>query len=227
MPPRSRMGSLLHAFRPASLRTRKDSATSAEAPLPAVLQGQDEIPASPTSVTDDANNSPPEALSSPRPTFLAPMGLRQSRSTDFAHTREKPQPYRTRTHLPALDGSHLRPRPSSLISMSNSTTTSPNLAQTRPAQDNPPPVPPKDFLPHPAPVTSLWKSFSFLPFLRDGATQSAVPERPPTLESLPPPSPQKGDVICLEYNTLDDRKMGRLEGKSDHRPVKGSFALYI
>lgn len=42
-----------------------------------------------------------------------------------------------------------------------------------------------------------------------------------------PPLPIKGHVICLAYNTLDDRGMRRLEGRSDHRPVIGTYAVYI
>lgn len=38
---------------------------------------------------------------------------------------------------------------------------------------------------------------------------------------------KKGDVICLNYTTLDDRAMRRLEGRSDHRPVIGSYAVYV
>jgi len=38
---------------------------------------------------------------------------------------------------------------------------------------------------------------------------------------------RKGDVVCLDYNTLDDRQMRRLEGRSDHRPVLGTFVVYI
>ncbi|KAG6828144.1 hypothetical protein H0H92_009030 [Tricholoma furcatifolium] len=39
--------------------------------------------------------------------------------------------------------------------------------------------------------------------------------------------PRRGEVVCLKYHTLDDRQMGRLEGRSDHRPVIGSYAVYI
>ncbi|KAH6909187.1 hypothetical protein BKA70DRAFT_1277736 [Coprinopsis sp. MPI-PUGE-AT-0042] len=50
-------------------------------------------------------------------------------------------------------------------------------------------------------------------------------------EPLPPPTPpvvhRRGDVECMEYNTLDDRRMRRLEGRSDHRPVFGSFVAYF
>ncbi|KAI9440125.1 DNase I-like protein [Lactarius indigo] len=36
-----------------------------------------------------------------------------------------------------------------------------------------------------------------------------------------------GDVLCLSYRTLDDRGMRRLEGRSDHRPVIGVYAIYV
>ena len=45
-------------------------------------------------------------------------------------------------------------------------------------------------------------------------------------ESSSPP-PRKGDVVCLSYRTLDDRGMRRLEGRSDHRPVIGVYAVYL
>ncbi|KAH9974841.1 hypothetical protein BJV74DRAFT_863318 [Russula compacta] len=41
------------------------------------------------------------------------------------------------------------------------------------------------------------------------------------------PRPRKGDVVCLSYRTLDDRGMRRLEGRSDHRPVVGVYAIYV
>ncbi|KAF4596457.1 hypothetical protein EYR38_007844 [Pleurotus pulmonarius] len=44
--------------------------------------------------------------------------------------------------------------------------------------------------------------------------------------SEPATRPRKGDVICLSYDTLNDKAMRRLEGRSDHRPVIGSYAIY-
>ena len=41
------------------------------------------------------------------------------------------------------------------------------------------------------------------------------------------PRPRKGDVVCLSYRSLDDRGMRRLEGRSDHRPVVGVYAIYV
>jgi hypothetical protein len=37
----------------------------------------------------------------------------------------------------------------------------------------------------------------------------------------------KGEVICCHYGTLDDSAMRRLEGRSDHRPILGTFSVYI
>ncbi|KAI9440235.1 DNase I-like protein [Lactarius psammicola] len=45
--------------------------------------------------------------------------------------------------------------------------------------------------------------------------------------AVEPPRPRKGDVVCLSYRTLDDRGMRRLEGRSDHRPVMGVYAIYV
>ncbi|KAI9066127.1 DNase I-like protein [Trametes sanguinea] len=69
-----------------------------------------------------------------------------------------------------------------------------------------------------------------LPFLyRDGSQQTVVPPGAdtPGTPRPPPPRPRRGDVVCLKYDTLDDRAMTRLEGRSDHRPVIGSYALYV
>jgi hypothetical protein len=41
------------------------------------------------------------------------------------------------------------------------------------------------------------------------------------------PRARKGDIVCLSYRTLDDRGMRRLEGRSDHRPVVGVYAIYV
>jgi hypothetical protein len=38
---------------------------------------------------------------------------------------------------------------------------------------------------------------------------------------------KKGEIRCLGYQTLSDREMRRLEGRSDHRPVIGHFAVYV
>lgn len=58
----------------------------------------------------------------------------------------------------------------------------------------------------------------------DRGLDGAAPAAPAAAES---PRPRKGDVVCLSYRTLDDREMRRLEGRSDHRPVIGVYAIYV
>lgn len=56
------------------------------------------------------------------------------------------------------------------------------------------------------------------------APSTAVEEK----EAPPPPVVhRKGEVICLHYGTLDDAAMRRLEGRSDHRPILGTFSVYV
>lgn len=38
---------------------------------------------------------------------------------------------------------------------------------------------------------------------------------------------QRGQVDCINYNSLTDYEMRKLEGRSDHRPVLGSFLAWI
>jgi hypothetical protein len=72
----------------------------------------------------------------------------------------------------------------------------------------------------------------FLPFFRGDSNQTAAPVDPASTLGEPTEMtatyrPGKGDVVCLEYDSLDDKAMRRLEGRSDHRPVIGSFAIYL
>jgi hypothetical protein len=53
-------------------------------------------------------------------------------------------------------------------------------------------------------------------------TQSLVVAQDPPLRVY-----KKGEVRCLRYQTLSDSEMRRLEGRSDHRPVIGHFAVYV
>ncbi|KIY68852.1 DNase I-like protein [Cylindrobasidium torrendii FP15055 ss-10] len=65
------------------------------------------------------------------------------------------------------------------------------------------------------------------------SSSSGVPVESPTATLTPPALPEreivrrKGDIVCLEYRTLDDRQMRNLEGRSDHRPVIGTYAVYV
>jgi len=75
----------------------------------------------------------------------------------------------------------------------------------------------------------------FLPFFRGDSGQTTAPTDPAltpgdsieVTASSAAYRPSKGDVGCLGYGSLDDRAMRRLEGRSDHRPVIGSFAIYL
>ncbi len=76
--------------------------------------------------------------------------------------------------------------------------------------------------PHTATHQFTWRGLipSFLsPTYTQGPPQDTV--------LTAPVMPVKGEVKCLTYNTLDDRGMRRLEGRSDHRPVIGAYIVYV
>ncbi|KAI6155377.1 hypothetical protein BKA82DRAFT_196077 [Pisolithus tinctorius] len=77
----------------------------------------------------------------------------------------------------------------------------------------------KDPTPTP-PASTRWR---FFPFRRDTsqtvATQATQDNWTPQFA--------RGEVVCLSYDSLDDRGMRRLEARSDHRPVIGSYAVYV
>ncbi|KNZ72104.1 72 kDa inositol polyphosphate 5-phosphatase [Termitomyces sp. J132] len=74
----------------------------------------------------------------------------------------------------------------------------------------------------PSASSSRWR---FLPFFSHNTRSSTSIEPPSSADAVP--APRKGDVVCLSYHTLDDRGMRRLEGRSDHRPVIGSYVVYV
>jgi len=75
----------------------------------------------------------------------------------------------------------------------------------------------------------------FLPFFWGDSSRTTAPtdsslnlgESTEMIASSITNRPRKGDVVCFGYNSLDDRAMRRLEGRSDHRPVIGSFVIYL
>ncbi|KAI6099831.1 hypothetical protein F5141DRAFT_1143826 [Pisolithus sp. B1] len=73
----------------------------------------------------------------------------------------------------------------------------------------------KDPTPTP-PASTRWR---FFPFRRD-TSQTATQDSWASQFA-------RGEVVCLGYNSLDDRGMRRLEARSDHRPVIGSYAVYL
>ncbi|KAF8199503.1 inositol polyphosphate phosphatase [Pholiota molesta] len=95
--------------------------------------------------------------------------------------------------------------------------------QSRYATDSPD-VSPSPDRPQSA-VYSKWRDLIpsfFSPTHAQGPTQDNL--HPPPVGPRPP---AKGTVVCLSYDTLDDRGMRRLEGRSDHRPVIGAYIVYI
>ena len=97
------------------------------------------------------------------------------------------------------------------------------------------PVPTTTTLKDEQAVRSSPHRWHFLPFFRGDSSQPTVPACPSlnrgeSMEMTASSTtyrPRKGDVVCLGYDSLDDKAMRRLEGRSDHRPVIGSFAIYL
>jgi len=102
------------------------------------------------------------------------------------------------------------------IALTKPTSTTPKDDQSQVVRNGPP----------------RWR---FLPFFRGDLSQGTVSTDPTPTPGEPAEMtasstihrPRKGDIICLGYDSLDDRAMRRLEGRSDHRPVIGSFAIYL
>ncbi|TCD63755.1 hypothetical protein EIP91_004970 [Steccherinum ochraceum] len=246
-PPRTRIGHLFHALRP-GMRNRKDSYAS--------TVSAESMPISPaTSDTESSDtshhlsSSPRFLVNNPHPP-ARPSRLSRSQSNDSMTIHERPITSRSFTHAPGHE-TNTRPvssPPSSLPPPppppppkqqlpyavykprhghhAAESPTLPHPPETNPSPSEvPPPLPPKDLT---SPSSHRWLS-NFLPFLsRDYTSQPCLPlELPPTPEPTPPPLPRKGEIACLEYRTLDDKGMRRLEGRSDHRPVIGSYAVYI
>ena len=59
-----------------------------------------------------------------------------------------------------------------------------------------------------------------------GETAAAALVDPPESISIET-QPKRGDIVPLHYGTLDDQGMLKLNARSDHRPVVGSYAIYV
>ncbi|KAJ7274558.1 Endonuclease/exonuclease/phosphatase [Mycena haematopus] len=69
---------------------------------------------------------------------------------------------------------------------------------------------------------SRWRFFPS--FLTHSSAQSSSSQETDVVSPRPP---RRGEVVCLNYSTLDDRGMRRLEGRSDHRPVIAAYVCYV
>jgi hypothetical protein len=143
------------------------------------------------------------------------VGLIRSFSVDQAQTEGKHSPKHRRPSRAWTTPT--KPRPLSSIPLSTEpvpTTATPK--DGRRARNGP----------------QRWR---FLPFFWGDSSQAATTADPVSTSEESPEmtvnstsyKPRKGDVICLGYDSLDDKAMRRLEGRSDHRPVIGSFAIFL
>ncbi|KAF7330417.1 Inositol polyphosphate phosphatase [Mycena venus] len=175
------------------------------------------------SVTDSSPSSPDVTEQvAPFSRFVEPQGrvLSHSRSNEIFSVGKPPTPARTipQESAPGLHRSN--------SAVSNNNPPSPHPSRPRRATESLGSAPTS--LPHHIriPTPSRWRFFPS--FLSHNSTPSTS-SQDPTLSTdvLPPRPPRRGEVLCLNYNTLDDRGMRRLEGRSDHRPVIAAYVCYV
>lgn len=191
-------------------------------------------PISPLSA-DEAQQINALRLDSPEPSPARPRALNFNRPSSSKSHSQKSPPTSPRSATPEGVGMALR------RSMSGPTTPAPPLVSSPPpmasilASDSPvdqlsPMVQPRR-LSHGvtgSPATTPQSSTRRWLFPFGSSSREPTPT-PPTV-SLPHVEEvrhRRGDMVCLEYNTLDDRQMRQLEARSDHRPVVGDFAIYV
>lgn len=243
MPLRAKMGQIFNALKPSSMRSRRDSTWSINHPdfsqqvVPTVDNGRDVL-AQPFSIEKRVAISP-RAPSPLQPKLQPHRRLSQARSMD-SFQRPSGEGRIPLTRVLSHEPSFATPvaSPSPRISLRNANTIAaaihiPPVGETSPTLVSPsltPSNPPDLVESAPTPPTSAPVFRWLLPFLyKDIPHQDAPASSPPPTAGPPPPPPlpKRGDVACLLYDTLDDKGMRRLEGRSDHRPVIGSYALYI
>jgi hypothetical protein len=223
--PRTRMSQFFaNALRPLTNRGRQESMSSTSSselyPLPPE--------SAPVTIPCSAHNEPLDILEDATPFSRS---VKRSRSNDVLRVAESPSPispsslarskssssrYNLRRSVSAGQSAHSPSSPPT--SRAPSYPSSP--AKDTGHADLPPPVPPKD------PMLAIPSRWRFFPFLNRDTPDAPIEHGEPLISDHASP-PNKGDVICLSYSTLDDRGMRRLEGRSDHRPVIGSYAVHI
>lgn len=171
------------------------------------------VPKSSREATPTSPSQPQSIPLSPTEQSRSPPALSHSRSHENLRVRPLSGPARM-----------TKPRSSSRLRRINSLITGDTSAQ--PGGERPPRRSTEDpNIRRPQSRGGMW---GFLPALFSPSSSPAastvelVPQEPGT-----PRKPRKGEVVCLSYKTLDDQGMRRLGGRSDHRPVMGSFAVYL
>ncbi|KAL4066753.1 hypothetical protein J3A83DRAFT_4374808 [Scleroderma citrinum] len=218
---RNRVSTLItQAFRPLSVRVRRDSGSSFNSEE--FTQKQDSIPRTSIPALKPATEGilpRPLSFNLPRP---RPHRSRSIEAIDLIKTG-KQGPLRPTSETFDHVGwkSFIDAGSTSNSSDFHSLDTSFSSGAPAPSADeHTEPTVQRDPVPTP-PVSTRWR---FFPFRRD-TSQTVTQE---TINLIPqPPQHTRGDVVCLSYNTLDDRGMRLLEGRSDHRPVIGSYAVYL
>jgi hypothetical protein len=215
---RTRVGTLIsQAIRPFSVRARRDSGGSPNSEV--TFSAKQDYFGRPVTKTTSGNR--PLSLNIPKPPRI-------SARTTSTETADQTQDDSHISLRPPTQGSDDSTRVSSVdappTQKADSDSPSPSSVSLLRSDDFPecPPVPPKDFLPTP-PSSNRWR---FFPFRRDTSQSIATQGSAVSTLNLVP-HPAKGDIICLDYSSLDDRGMRLLEGRSDHRPVIGSYAVYL
>lgn len=151
----------------------------------------------------DVSDAATPSKRTPRRAETSPVG--KMRSSERLHVYED-----LLSESASSDGNPRRRSTSLVASASNSAVKPHRFATIDTPSSNRPKDPPQQ--------PPIWRRLPFLSSqstsLREGDQNGEGKHR-------------KGDVICLNYTALDDRGMRRLEGRSDHRPVIGSYAVYL
>lgn len=212
---RTRMGQFLaHAFRPLSAMRRestgslKSSSISADSPLVShdILHNTSPISRI-ANLAQHSDTQLPEHTTVPYSTSAAHFPITE---TPPSLPRKNFNDINTRRRHSV--GSTTDPIPPRRVSTSHTTNSEVNQNPFVPLE--------RAIREHTQRIStpSRWR---FFPFLSHNNSLEADRENTRTEVR------RKGDVICLSYDTLDDRGMRRLEGRSDHRPVIGSYAAYV
>ncbi len=216
-----------NAFRPLSARGRRESCSSVlSATTTAVSTTVPFQPSSPLPFSSDEGDV--LEVTAPFSRFVSSSSSKPSLAHTKSHdtllvTSQPPLPRRTSNDV-------RRSRTFSLTSAAEGGEAAPRRSSTTDGHIMSAPIvsPPSGAtreLGH-LPTPSRWRFLN--PFVSHN-NNNAVP----TLNQMPdavvatPEIRRKGDIVCLSYDTLDDRGMRKLEGRSDHRPVIGSYAVYV
>jgi hypothetical protein len=200
--PRNRFGQFFaNALRPLSATLRRDSNSSLGTSTTATSEGSQDILGGSAPIT--------RAIQPPTPRDKLPH------SQSIEGLRVNPGS----PTLPTHNSADLGRRRSNSVTSSKTPSQILDRPHRRATASASVPTSACSTTPNTAPTSSRWR---FLPTL---FSLTPAHTEPPAEELSA--APRKGEIVCLRYHTLDDRGMRRLEGRSDHRPVIGSYAVYF